>query len=107
MQLGEVEVRLRFIPVTIAATDDANLSSQAPYRMQSFLQFEFESTSQLRGYDATFGMTATDHRGETVRSTIGDYDLFSTILGLTPVQISQARHKKLFLSTPTWLPVIT
>jgi len=71
---GEVEVRLRFIPVTIAATDDANLSSQAPYRMQSFLQFEFESTSQLRGYDGTFGMTTTDHRGETVRSTVGDYD---------------------------------
>ena len=48
---GEVEVRLRFIPSTISATDDANLSTGAPYRLQSFLQFEFESTPQLRGFD--------------------------------------------------------
>ena len=73
---GEVEVRLRFIPVSISATDDANLSIGVPYRLQSFLQFAFESTSQLRGYDGIFGMTATDHRGETVRSTSGDYDFF-------------------------------
>ena len=44
---GEVEVRLRFIPSTISATDDANLSTGAPYKLQSFLQFEFESTPQL------------------------------------------------------------
>ena len=44
---GEVEVRLRFNPFSISATDDANLSSKAPYKLQSFLQFEFESTPQL------------------------------------------------------------
>ena len=71
---GEVEVRLRFIPVSIAATDDANLSSGAPYRLQSFLQFEFESTPQLRGYDGIIGVIVSDHRGEPVLSTVGDYD---------------------------------
>ncbi|MEC7179027.1 MAG: hypothetical protein VXW28_07010, partial [Candidatus Thermoplasmatota archaeon] len=71
---GEVEVRLRFIPSSIPATDDANLSTGAPYRLQSFLQFEFESTPQLRGYDGTFGLIISDHRGEPVRDTIGDFD---------------------------------
>ena len=60
---GELEVRLSFIPVSIAATDDANLSSGAPYRLQSFLQFEFESTPQLRGYDGIIGVIVSDHRG--------------------------------------------
>ncbi len=73
---GEVEVRLRFIPVSIQATDDANLSSSAPYKLKSFLQFEFESTSQLRGYDGSFGVSVLDHRGEPVRSTVGDFDFF-------------------------------
>ena len=72
---GEVEVRLRFIPSTIPATDDANLSIGAPYRLQSFLQFEFESTPQLRGFDGTFGLIISDHRGENViRDTVGDFD---------------------------------
>ena len=39
---GDVEVRLRFIPISIQATDDANLSIGAPYRLKSFLQFEFD-----------------------------------------------------------------
>ena len=71
---GEVEVRLRFIPSTIPATDDANLSTGAPYRLQSFLQFEFESSPQLRGFDGVFGLSISDHRGESVISTVGDFD---------------------------------
>ena len=86
---GEVEVRLRFIPSTISATDDANLSTGAPYRLQSFLQFEFESTPQLRGFDGLFSMAISDHRGETVRNTAGDFDFlfnnswFNTTSNLT------------------------
>ena len=71
---GEVEVRLRFIPFSISATDDANLSTGAPYKLQSFLQFEFESTPQLRGFDGVFGLSISDHRGQNVISTIGDFD---------------------------------
>ena len=73
---GEVEVRLRFIPSSIPATDDANLSIGAPYKLQSFLQFEFESTPQLRGFDGVFGLIISDHRGENVISTVGDFDFF-------------------------------
>ena len=86
---GEVEVRLRFIPSTISATDDANLSTGAPYRLQSFLQFEFESTPQLRGFDGLFSISISDHRGENVKSTIGDFDFlfnnswFNTTSNLT------------------------
>ena len=71
---GEIEVRLRFIPQSIQATDDANLSTGAPYRLQSFLQFEFESIPQLRGYDGLFELIIADHRGQGVASTVGDYD---------------------------------
>ena len=71
---GEVEVRLRFIPNSIQATDDANLSTGVPYRLQSFLQFEFDSIPQLRGYDGVFEVSITDHRGAIVSSSIGDYD---------------------------------
>ena len=84
---GEVEVRLRFNPFSISATDDANLSSQAPYKLQSFLQFDFESTPQLRGFDAVFGVTISDHRGQTISSTTGDFDFLSIIHGSTQVQI--------------------
>ncbi|MEC8258075.1 MAG: transglutaminase domain-containing protein, partial [Candidatus Thermoplasmatota archaeon] len=71
---GELEVRLRFTPLSIAATDDANLSAFEPYRLQSYLQFGFESTPQLRGYDGIFSVRIFDHRGERVGQTIGDYD---------------------------------
>ena len=71
---GEVEVRLRFVPTSIQATDDANLSIGVPYRLQSFLQFEFESTPQLRGYEGTFSLSILDHRGENVKSALGDFD---------------------------------
>ena len=71
---GELEVRLRFTPLSIAATDDANLSSGDPYRLQSFLQFGFESTPQLRGYDGTISVRTLDHRGVRVSQTVGDYD---------------------------------
>ena len=73
---GEIEVRLRFIPLSIQATDDANLSSGAPYRLQSFLEFNFESTSQLRGFSGLFKVSISDHRGVLVPSTQGDYDFF-------------------------------
>ncbi len=71
---GEVEVRLRFSPSSISATDDANLSTGFPYKLQSFLQFEFESTPQLRGFDGVFGLTISDHRGLNVGSTTGEFD---------------------------------
>ena len=61
--------------MSIAATDDANLSSGAPYRLQSFLQFGFESTPQLRGYDGTISVRTLDHRGVSqFYQTVGDYD---------------------------------
>ena len=52
-------------------------------------------------------MTATDHRGETVGSTIGDYDfIFNNTWFNTSSNLS-GQTQKLFLSTPIWLPVIT
>ena len=60
---GELEVRLRFTPLSIAATDDANLSAFEPYRLQSYLQFGFESTPQLRGYDGIFSVRIFGSQG--------------------------------------------
>ena len=60
--------------MSIAATDDANLSSWCTLQATEFLQFEFESTPQLRGYDGIIGVIVSDHRGEPVLSTVGDYD---------------------------------
>ena len=71
---GDLELRLRFLPNSISATDDANLSINEPYKLKSFLTFEFESSPQLRGYDASYSVNLLDHRGQSVRFVNGDFD---------------------------------
>ena len=72
---GEIEVQLRFFPDTIEATDDANLSSSAPYFLRGFLVFDVQASSQLRGTEAAILVSAIDHRGATSDlSILGNFD---------------------------------
>ena len=60
---GILELQIRFFPDAIEATDDANVSAGGPYLLRGFLEFQFLSSAQLRGTEATVLVTAVDHRG--------------------------------------------
>ena len=72
---GEIETRLRFFPSTLPATDDANLSSGAPYFLRGLLDFVIEDSAQIRGFDANVVIQVNDHRGmPAVPNLLGNYD---------------------------------
>ena len=72
---GEIEVRLRFFPATLPATDDANLSIGTPYFLRGFLGFQIADSAQMRGFDGTIEVTITDHRGFVQDLVLlGNYD---------------------------------
>ena len=72
---GEIEARLRFFPATLPATDDANLSSGAPYFLRGLLNFNVIDSSQVRGQDALLTVQINDHRGISAGADIlGNYD---------------------------------
>ena len=72
---GEVEALLRFFPSTLPATDDADLSSGAPYFLRGLLDFVVQESSQVRGQDALLTVQINDHRGVGAGAEIlGNYD---------------------------------
>ena len=72
---GEIELQVRFFPDTIEATDDANMSSGAPYLLRGWLQFSTQSVSQLRGTESVVLVSMTDHRGvDTDLLASGNFD---------------------------------
>ena len=72
---GEIELQVRFFPDSIEATDDANMSSGAPYLLRGWLQFNTQSVSQLRGTESVVLVSMTDHRGvDTDLLASGNFD---------------------------------
>ena len=72
---GEVEVLLRFFPSTLPATDDADVSSGAPYFLRGLLDFVVQESSQIRGQDALLTVQINDHRGIGAGGEVlGNYD---------------------------------
>ncbi len=72
---GELEVRLRFFPASLPATDDANMSTSVPYFLRGFLGFQVGESAQMRGFDGTVEVSITDHRGFVQDLVLlGDYD---------------------------------
>ena len=72
---GEVEVRLRFFPATLPATDDADMDTGTPYFLRGFLGFQVGESAQMRGFDASVEVAITDHRGFVQDLVLlGDYD---------------------------------
>ena len=72
---GEIELQVRFFPDSIEATDDANMSSGAPYLLRGWLQFSTQSVSQLRGTESVVLVSMTDHRGvDTDLLASGNFD---------------------------------
>ncbi|DAC22767.1 MAG TPA: hypothetical protein D7H91_01965, partial [Candidatus Poseidoniales archaeon] len=72
---GEIEARLRFFPSTLPATDDADVSSGAPYFLRGLLNFNVIDSSQVRGQDALLTVQINDHRGIAAGAEIlGNYD---------------------------------
>ena len=72
---GQIEVRVRFFPLSLPATDDANVSSGEPYFLRGKLTMIIEETAQLRGFDAGVRVDLLDHRGVSpVPNTLGNYD---------------------------------
>ena len=72
---GEIEMILRFYPTQFEATDDANLSSGAPYALRGVLTYEVDAQSQLRGGPANLLIQLYDHRGASVGLDVpGNYD---------------------------------
>ena len=72
---GEIETRLRFFPSTLPATDDADLSSGAPYFLRGLLTFQVQESAQVRGQDALLTVQINDHRGVAAGADIlGNYD---------------------------------
>jgi len=72
---GEIEFQLRFYPNSIDATDDANLSSNIPRILKSFLLFQFETNPVLRGTFALYTVKIADHRDVLLNFIEGDFDL--------------------------------
>ncbi|DAC45240.1 MAG TPA: hypothetical protein D7H93_04925, partial [Candidatus Poseidoniales archaeon] len=72
---GEIELQVRFYPDSIEATDDANMSSGAPYLLRGWLQFTSQSVSQLRNTEAVVLVSMVDHRGvDTDLLASGNFD---------------------------------
>ena len=72
---GEIEMILRFYPTLYEATDDANLSTGAPYALRGVLTYEVDAQSQLRGGPANLLIQLYDHRGASVGLNVpGNYD---------------------------------
>jgi hypothetical protein len=72
---GEIELQVRFFPDAIEATDDANMSSGAPYLLRGWLQFTTQAVSQLRGTESVVLVSMTDHRGvDTDLLASGNFD---------------------------------
>ena len=75
MAAGEIEARLRFFPSTLPATDDADVSSGAPYFLRGLLNFNVLESSQVRGQNALLTVQINDHRGIAAGAEIlGNYD---------------------------------
>ena len=72
---GELEMRLRFYPSSLPATDDANLTATFPFFLRGFLNFEVVETTQIRNFEGALEIRITDHRG-TEQGLIlqGDFD---------------------------------
>ena len=73
---GEIELQLRFFPVTIDTTDDANLSGGDPFILKSNLSFEFDTSPEIRGDFGVFSVQISDHRGLPVDFVEGNFDIF-------------------------------
>ncbi|MEC8708158.1 MAG: transglutaminase domain-containing protein [Candidatus Thermoplasmatota archaeon] len=72
---GEIEVRVRFFPTTLPATDDANMTTPDPYFLRGLLNFEVQPSSQVRGQNALLTVQVNDHRGISAGADIlGNYD---------------------------------
>ena len=72
---GEIEVRVRFFPISLPATDDANMSTPDPYFLRGLLNFEVQPSSQIRGQNALVQVQVNDHRGIPAGADIlGNYD---------------------------------
>lgn len=72
---GQIETQVRFFPATLPATDDANLSSGAPYFLRGLLSFVVDESAQLRGFNAGVTVNLVDHRGVSPSpNTLGNYD---------------------------------
>ena len=72
---GVIEVRLRFFPASLPATDDADVSAGAPYFLRGFLSFVVEDSAQIRGQDAVVNVQINDHRGVSASpDLLGNYD---------------------------------
>ena len=72
---GEIEVRVRFFPTTLPATDDANMSTPDPYFLRGLLNFEVQPSSQVRGQNALVSVQVNDHRGISAGADLlGNYD---------------------------------
>ncbi len=74
---GVIEIQLRFFPDVLLATDDANVSINAPYWLQGILDFSIEAMPQMRGTPTNVRVQIEDHRGVIQGfNTVGDYDFF-------------------------------
>ena len=76
LSAGLIELQLRFFPTLIDATDDANLSINEPYKLVSYLQFEFTTNPTLRGQSGVFNVDILDHNLQKVDLASGDFDFF-------------------------------
>jgi transglutaminase-like putative cysteine protease len=74
---GEIEIKLRFFPDILLATDDANVSVNVPYWLQGILDFSIAAMPQMRGTATNVRVQIEDHRGVIQGfETIGNYDFY-------------------------------